>query len=115
MEPVLSSTILLWFAGYHSSSLSSSIATSESLSCSSSSLGRFVPLLAGEAASVASAPPGFNVAAGAAFVAGAAWPGTGALKMLCWRSVTSTWAADAVWGSLKVPSSLATTLDLDLA
>ena len=42
-------------------------------------------------------------------------PGTGALKMLCWRSVTSTWAAVEVVGILKVPSSLAMMLDLDLA
>lgn len=100
--------------GYHSSSLSSSMATSESLSSSSSSLGRLVPRLAGDAASVASVPPGFNVPE-AADVVGAAWPGTGALNMLCWRSVTSTCAAEAVVGSLKVPSSFATTLDLDFA
>ena len=44
------------------------------------------------------------------------WPaeGSGALKMLCWRSVTSTAAAAPVV-ILKVPSSLAITLDFDLA
>jgi hypothetical protein len=35
--------------------------------------------------------------------------------MLCWRSVTSTRAAVEAVGILKVPSSLAMMLDLDLA
>jgi hypothetical protein len=58
-----------------------------------------------------SAPGGLDGRLGAA--AGA--PGTGALKMLCWRSVTSTRAAVAAAGILKVPSSLAMMLDLDRA
>ena len=75
--------------GYHSSSLSSSIATSESLSssaaaCSSSSLGRFTPRLSGVPASAMrwSAPGGFAGRPGRLRPAGGA-PGTGALKMLC--------------------------------
>lgn len=46
-------------------------------------------------------------------VAAAAEPGTGALKMLCCRSVIS--AAAAGLGMWKVPSSFAMMLDLDFA
>ena len=100
--------------GYYSSSLSSSIATSESLSSSpSSSRVRFVPRLSGVPASFItwSAPPG--ALTGAPEAAFGAEPGRGALKMLCWRSVTSTFAAEV--GSWKVPSSSASLRDLDLA
>ena len=107
-----------------SSSLSSSMATS--LSSSSSSRGRFCPLLSsaavaggsGDDGSAAGAPLG-NFGGNPCAVddaAGVAPPafGCGALKMLCWSSVTSTAAApDAL--DLNVPSSLEMTCDLPFA
>jgi ubiquitin-like-conjugating enzyme ATG10 len=104
----------------YSSSLSSSMATSpSSLSSSDDSyLGRFVPRLPGVLTSSATCSVAWGLdgsPAGLEPVA-AALPGAGALKMLCWRSVTSTSAAPMdEFGILKVPSSLATKCDLDLA
>lgn len=102
--------------GYHSSSLSSSIATSESLSSSSSfsSLGRFMPRLSGVPASAMAWSPPAGGLDGRPWVVEEPPLGTGALNMLCWRSVISTGAVAPVV-ILKVPSSLATMLDFDLA
>lgn len=97
---------------------SESLESLESLFPSASSLGRFVPLLSGVPASLTtwSVPAGgFGGRPATAPVPAAVEPGTGALNMLCCRSVTSTWAAEAVLGSLNVPSSLATVLDFDFA
>lgn len=93
----------------HSSSLSSSIATSPSLSSSSSSRVRFWPRFSSASslfeAWVAAGTVGFSKAD----------PGGGALKILCWSSVCSTTVAPVVVGILNVPSSFATKCDLDLA
>lgn len=42
-------------------------------------------------------------------------PGRGALKILCCNAVISAVSVDATVGSLKVPSSFETIVDLDLA
>lgn len=88
------------------------MATSLSSSSSSSSRDRFCPLFSSV---VVAAVGGFDGSAddtlGTAVVVE---PGTGALKILCCKSVSSAGAFADV-GILKVPSSFAMMLDLDFA
>jgi hypothetical protein len=87
------------------------MATSLSSSSSdSSSRVRFWPRLSGVAASTGGFSGSADLVAEDTAVED---PGMGALKMLCWRSVTSTLVAAV--GGLNVPSSLAMMFDLDLA
>lgn len=87
------------------------MATSLSSSSSSSSRGRFCPLVS---SLVVDAAGGLDGSADDALGAAVVEPGTGALKILCCKSVRSAGAFAAV-GNLKVPSSFAMMLDLDLA
>lgn len=83
-----------------------------SSSSSSSSLPRFWPLFSAESASFMA----WSAVEGG--LVGSPWaaaPGTGALKMLCWSSVTWTFVDANGLANLKVPSSLAIVLDFVLA